>query len=308
MKIAIASGKGGTGKSSVAINLSYLLLEDGINVNLLDCDVEEPNCHLFLNNNITFEKETAAEVIIPKINSDLCIACRKCAEFCKFKAQTVFKISNKIEHLFFSELCHSCGGCFLVCPQKAISKSCREIGKIKEKHVDLLSYPLLKLIYGELNIMEAKSPPLIQKVKEFAGKISEEDKGNREDKNNGDGKTVTIIDAPPGTSCPALAAIDGCDLILLVTEPTVFGVNDLELAADMVDSLNIPYKIIINKSDDNDNLVEKFIKKKNVEILAKIPNEKNYAKAYSRGEIMVQTYPEIKKYYQPIMDYIKKQV
>ena len=206
MIISIASGKGGTGKTTLAVNLTYAL-ED--NVQLLDCDVEEPNGHLFLNRDI--QKEYAAYTTIPLVDQSICSLCGECAEICQFNAIVVAGKSV----LTFPKMCHSCGGCMLICPEKAISEQKREIGKIR-----IGSIKQALFTEGILNIGEAMSPPLIKAVKT---EIKTE--------------KINIIDAPPGTSCPVVTAMSGSDYVLMVTEPTPFGLHDLKLAVELYESI-----------------------------------------------------------------------
>lgn len=278
MKIAIASGKGGTGKSTVAINLSYYLAEKNNDITLLDCDVEEPNCHIFLNPEINYQDTIYLEV--PDVDSNKCTGCKKCTDLCEFNALAV--VNNKV--LIFPELCHGCGGCKLICPQKAIFDAKREVGIIESGSLKNINF-----IHGKLRIGEAMSPPLIKAVK----KIADEKYLN----------STQIIDCPPGTSCPVIAAINGVDYVLLVAEPTPFGLNDLALAADMLEEIELPYSIVINKSSTGDYLIEDFASLRKKEIITKIPDNINSAKAYSEGHIIIEKMPEFKKYFEPIKTY-----
>ena len=263
MIISIASGKGGTGKTTVATNLSASLKSG---VTLLDCDVEEPNAHLFIKPEM--ESEETITTPVPKIDEEKCTLCGKCCEICQFKA--IVRIADTI--LPFTDLCHSCGGCFRVCPVNAISETGRELGKIEKGHMNGI-----KFIHGRLRVGEAMSPPLIRKVRSYADK---------------DG--VTIIDAPPGTSCPVIAAMKNTDFIILVTEPTPFGLHDLKLAAGAVKLLNIPSGIIINRSDLGDKKVNDFAAEEKIPILMEIPFDRKIAESYSRGELVVDNFPEWK--------------
>ena len=209
MIISIASGKGGTGKTTVATNLAVSI---GSDVQLLDCDVEEPNAHLFIDPVIEQSKKVYTPV--PKIDEEKCNFCKKCAEICRFKAIAVIKEIV----LTFPELCHSCGGCVEVCPENAITETGRELGVIETGHRNSLAF-----VHGRLRVGEAMSPPLIREVRSQT----------RSDQ-------LTIIDAPPGTSCPVIAAMKGTDFVLMVTEPTPFGLHDLKLAVEAVKLLEIP--------------------------------------------------------------------
>ena len=275
MIISIASGKGGTGKTTVATNLSASLRSG---VKLLDCDVEEPNCHLFIKP--VMESKETITTPVPKIDEEKCTLCGKCCEICQFKA--IVRIADTI--LPFHELCHSCGGCFRVCPENAISERGRELGVIEKGHKNGIEF-----IHGRLRVGEAMSPPLIRKVRTY---IKEED--------------IAIIDAPPGTSCPVIAAMKDTDFIILVTEPTPFGLHDLKLAAGAVKLLNIPCGIVINRSDLGDKKVNAFAEEEKIPILMEIPFDRKIAESYSRGELVVENFPEWKDKFINLYDDIEK--
>ncbi len=261
MIISVASGKGGTGKTTVATNLALSLQTE---VQLLDCDVEEPNAHLFIKPSIQ-EKETVFTPV-PKIDEDKCTLCRKCVEICRFRAIVV--IGETI--LTFPELCHSCGGCEIVCPEKAISETGRELGDLERGNKDALKFGL-----GRLRIGEAMAPPLIREVRALS-----------------QAEGVVIIDAPPGTSCPVIAAIKGVDFVLMVTEPTPFGLHDLKLAVEAVKLLGLPHGLVINRSDIGDNGVKEYAAQEGLPILMEIPFDRKIAEAYSRGHLIIEEMPE----------------
>lgn len=263
MIISIASGKGGTGKTTVATNLAASLEKD---VTLLDCDVEEPNAHLFLNPVIEI-KETITTPV-PEIDDSKCTLCGKCVDICQFRA--IVRIADTI--LTFNDLCHSCGGCMEVCPEGAITETGRELGVIEKGSKNKIAF-----IHGRLRIGEAMSPPLIKKVRSMA-----------------EGDALTIIDAPPGTSCPVISAMKGTDFVILVTEPTPFGLNDLKLAAGAVKMMGIPCGLVINRSDMGDDNVRQFATEENIPILMEIPFDRKIAEAYSRGELVVESLPQWK--------------
>ncbi len=257
MNIVVASGKGGTGKTTVAVNLALAL--DQEKTQLLDCDVEEPNAHLFLKP--VFDKSREVGIPVPAINLAQCSFCGRCSEVCAFNALAVLK--NQV--MVFEELCHGCGGCAYLCPERAITERHRPIGIIESGKAGKLDYG-----HGRLNPGEAMSPPLINAVK----KMSNPEK-------------ITIIDAPPGTSCPVVSAVKGCDYCVLVTEPTPFGLNDLDLAFQMVNKLDIPAGAVINRSDLGDGKVEEYCQIKNLPLLQKIPFDRALAELYACGEPVV---------------------
>ena len=261
INLVIASGKGGTGKTTVAVNLALSLKEN--NVQLLDCDVEEPNAHLFLKPVI--ESAMDVSIPIPEIDLEKCNYCGRCAEVCSFNALAVFQDQVMV----LAELCHGCGSCAYFCPEKAIREVKRPIGVIESGTAGVLQFA-----HGRLNPGEAMSPPLINAVKKLIMPDS-----------------ITIIDAPPGTSCPVVNAVNGCDFCLLVTEPTPFGLNDLDLAYQMVTRLDIPVGVVINRCDIGDDGVEKYCSKHNLLVLQKIAFDIEIARLYARGEPVVLHLP-----------------
>jgi MinD superfamily P-loop ATPase len=264
MIISIASGKGGTGKTTVATNLA-VSLESG--VQLLDCDVEEPNAHLFIQAVIEGVKTITTPV--PEVDMEKCTLCRKCGEICQFKAIVV--IAETV--LPFHELCHSCGGCVEVCPEGAITEVGRELGVIEYGHRDGLEF-----VHGRLRVGEAMSPPLIRRVREYTRP-----------------GVLTIIDAPPGTSCPVIASMKGADFVLMVTEPTPFGLHDLKLAVGAARILGIPCGLVINRSDMGDDQATTYARKEDIPVLMEIPFDRRIAEAYSRGQMIVEVMPEWKE-------------
>lgn len=268
MIISIASGKGGTGKTTIAVNLALALAKDKEkNVQFLDCDVEEPNAHLFLKPVITSSE--SVEIPVPKIDDKKCNYCGKCAEVCVFNAIAVTK--NKV--LVFPGMCHGCGACTLFCPEKAISEEGNEIGILEEGKAESINFT-----HGRLNIGEPMAPPIIRKIKK---KIKKDGiKGENNDITN---HHITLIDAPPGTSCPVIESIKDSDYTILVTEPTPFGLHDLILAVEVLRKLKIPHGVVLNKCDIGDYKVEEYCKKNNITILLSIPLDREIAVAYSKG-------------------------
>ena len=277
MIISVASGKGGTGKTTVATNLA---LSIGSNVQVLDCDVEEPNAHLFIQPIV--EEVNIITTPVPEVDMEKCSLCGKCGEICQFKAIVV--IGETV--LPFHEMCHSCGGCMEVCPEKAITETGRDLGVIEVGHKNGLEF-----VHGRLRVGEAMSPPLIREVRAYAHT-----------------DTLTIIDAPPGTSCPVIAAMKGADFVLLVTEPTPFGLYDLKLAVGAVKILGIPCGLVINRSDMGDDKVMAYAKKENLPVLMEIPFDRRIAEVYSIGEVVVEAMPEWKEKFSELYDRIQEQV
>jgi MinD superfamily P-loop ATPase len=259
--ISIASGKGGTGKTTVAVNLALSLPAGSVQV--IDCDVEEPNSHLFLTPSI--HRVTSVGIPVPRINESKCTYCGKCAQVCEYHAMAVI-LKNV---LVFDELCHGCGACSYLCPEKAIFEVEREIGIIQEGNANGINF-----INGVLNIGEPMASPLIRRVK---GKIQKE--------------KIVILDAPPGTACPVIESVKGSDFCLLVTEPTPFGLNDLELAVGMLEKLGIPKGVVINKADVGDREVWDYCQSKNIPILMEITMDRRIAESYSKGIPMVVENP-----------------
>jgi MinD superfamily P-loop ATPase len=274
MIISVASGKGGTGKTTVATNLARSI---GSGVQLLDCDVEEPNAHLFINP--LFKESQTVSAPVPQVNEKKCTYCGKCAEICQFKAIAV--LNDNV--LVFGELCHSCGGCWEICPEDAIQQGARELGVIEKGLSNGIEF-----IHGRLRVGEAMSPPLINKVRSYQ-----------------DPDKLTIIDAPPGTSCPVIASMKDSDFVLLVTEPTPFGLHDLKLAVGAAQILNIPRGLVINRSDLGDNKTKEYAQEMNLPILMEIPFNREIAEAYSRGEMLVDAMPEWKEKFLGLHDKIK---
>jgi len=279
MIISVASGKGGTGKTLVASSLA-LSLKERDNVQLLDCDVEEPNEYIFLKPTITQSEKVY--IPMPKVDEEKCTYCGKCAEACHFNAIAVIK--EKV--LVFRELCHGCGVCSYICPEKAISEEGREIGVVESGHSDSVQF-----VQGTLTVGEPIAPAVITKVKEHAI-------------NDG----IVIIDVSPGTSCPVVEAVKDSDFCLLVTEPTPFGLNDLVLAIETVRQLNIPCGIVLNRVGVGDKKTEEYCQKENIPILLTIPLNTEIASFYSRGIPLVEGMPQWKSSFLGLFDKIKEMV
>ena len=277
MIISVASGKGGTGKTLVATSLA-LSLTDKERVQLLDCDVEEPNAHIFLKPIIT--RSEPVYVQVPEVDEKKCNYCGKCAEVCAYHAVAVFP-----EHvLVFPDLCHGCGACSYLCPEKAISEQEREIGIAESGHSNGIG-----LAQGKLTVGEAVPTPIIRKVKERA-----------------DHNSTVIIDVSPGTSCPVVQSVKGSDFCLLVTEPTPFGLNDLVLAVETVKELKVPCGVVINRVGVGDDKVEEYCLKEKIPILLTIPLDSEIARLYSRGVALVEGMPQWKEIFLELLERIRE--
>jgi MinD superfamily P-loop ATPase len=277
MIISIASGKGGTGKTLIATSLA-LSLKEKERVQLLDCDVEEPNCHILLRPIFTSSEKVS--IPVPEINEDRCTGCGKCAEICAYHALAV--LAKQV--LVFPNLCHGCGACSYLCPEKAIHEKEMEIGVIEFGDTGGINF-----IHGKLNPGEAMATPVIRRVKDHI-----------------DHDSVVIIDSAPGTSCPVVEAVEGSDFCLLVTEPTPFGLNDLKLAIDMVRELDIPCGVVINRQGQSSNGVEGYCNLKKIPIILTIPMDVEIARLYSRGVTLVEGVPRWKTAFKMVYKQIQE--
>jgi MinD superfamily P-loop ATPase len=276
MIISIASGKGGTGKTTIAVNLALSLPKGA--VQLIDCDVEEPNSHLFLSPSI--HQVTSMGIPVPRIDESKCTYCGKCAKVCEYHAIAVI-LENV---LVFDELCHGCGACSYLCPEKAIFEMEREIGIVQEGSANGISFA-----NGVLNVGEPMASPLIRKAKE---KIQKD--------------RIVILDAPPGTACPVIETVKGSDFCLLVTEPTPFGLNDLELAVGMLEKLGIPRGVVVNKADVGDREVWDYCQSKNIPILMEIPMDRRIAESYSKGIPIIVAHPSYVQKFKDLFEKVEK--
>jgi len=279
VKIAIASGKGGTGKTTVATNLAYVASKNGRAVAYLDCDVEEPNGHLFLKPEIA--ERSPVGHLIPHVDEDKCKNCGQCGEICQYSA--IVCLGQKV--LVYPELCHACGGCMRVCPSDAITEVAREIGTL-----EVGSAGTIRFVHGLLNIGEAMSPPVIRAVKDAAPDVD-----------------LLLVDAPPGTSCPVIESVRDADFIVLVTEPTPFGLNDLKLAVDMVRVLGLRFGVVINRSDSGDDAVRRYCESDGIGILAEIPDDRQVAEAYSRGLMASEALPDYRARFEELLGVLSEQ-
>lgn len=262
-RIAVASGKGGTGKTTVAVSLA-LALCDHLPVQLVDCDVEEPNAHLFLSPRIT--RRAPAEIPVPDVDLESCTSCGACAQACRYGALAV--VQKKV--LFHPELCHGCGLCTLVCSERAIRERPRAIGWIEEG--DAQGIPFLQ---GILNVGEPMAAPIIRRLKQRL-----------------DPERLTILDAPPGTGCPVIETLKDADFALLVTEPTPFGLHDLGLALEVARILDIPAGVVISKDGVGTDALERYCIEVGIPVLLRIPMDRRIAAAYAHGVPLVSAFPE----------------
>ena len=280
MRIAVASGKGGTGKTTVATNLALVASQDGRSVAYLDCDVEEPNGALFLKPQIS--ETRPVEVSIPEVDSSKCNGCGLCGKICQYSAIVVMKETV----LVFPELCHGCAGCWLVCPTGAIAESHRQTGQLELGRAGKVQF-----VQGLLNIGEVMSPPVIGAVKAAAPDVD-----------------FLVIDSPPGTSCPVIESVRGADYVLLVTEPTPFGLNDLKLAVEMVRALKLPFAVVINRADMGDDQTRQYCRQEGIDVIAEIPDDRQVAEAYSRGEMMCEAIPKYRNLYGDLLTELEKRM
>ena len=268
MIVSIASGKGGTGKTTLAASFSRVWEKPVIAV---DLDVEEPNLHLFLHPH--FDETTPAWLEVPLVDESKCSLCRACSELCQFKAISVL---GKLV-LTFPEMCHGCGGCMAVCPERAISSGQREMGEIIRGHVNGTEF-----LMGRLRVGEAMSPPFMRQVK---ARLKEIIAASGSD---------AIIDAPPGVSCPAVNAVMDSDVIVLVTEPTPFGFHDFKLAYEAFSPLGKPMGAVVNRAGIGNGDIYTFCGETGIPILGEIPFERTIAEAYARGAIIADLSTELR--------------
>ncbi|NLK67283.1 MAG: 4Fe-4S binding protein [Campylobacteraceae bacterium] len=274
LKIAVLSGKGGAGKTLVSVNLAAVAK----NSTYIDCDVEEPNGYLFFKPENVVKKDVTVK--IPVVDDELCNGCRKCVKFCRYNALAYIK--NKV--VVYDQICHSCGGCMLVCPHGAISEKDRTIGKIESG-----TSKDTQIYTGVLNIGEVSGVPIIKEMVEskFDG--------------------LTIIDSPPGSACIVMESIKDANYCILVAEPTIFGVHNLEMIHELVKVFGKKFGVIINKSLDSDELVESFCKENGVKILGKIPFDKELGELNSDAKIAVRESVKYKELFLNLLDKVLKE-
>ncbi len=264
LRIAVASGKGGTGKTTVAVNLAAALAAAETAVAYVDCDVEEPNGHLFLSP--TDLRREVVTVQVPEVDPRRCNLCGACGSACRFSA--ILALPEEV--LTFPQLCHSCGGCVIACPERAIREVPRAVGVVEEGCAGSVAF-----VHGKLDVGVPMAPPVIRAVLDAAPT-----------------DRVVVMDAPPGTSCPVMAAVRDADVVLLVTEPTPFGLNDLKLAVSMVRALGVPLGVVVNRVGIGDESVRSYCARESIPVLMEIPNDRGVAEAYSRGGLALQVLPD----------------
>ncbi len=262
MKVVIASGKGGAGKTMLSVNLAVVMAAE-MTVGLLDCDVEEPDCHLYLRPSAV--NTGPVSTAVPQIDAALCDGCGLCARACEFHALLALPGLP----LVMPELCHGCGVCSFVCPRGAVSDGAREIGSVSDGDARGVH-----LRWGLLTVGEARSTPVIRAVKDLSGSQPMD---------------LVIIDAPPGVACPVVETMRGADYVILVAEPTRFGLHDLRLAARTAQELGLPFGVVVNRAGIGDDGVERFCKEEGIPVLMEIPEDRRVAEACSRGEALAAT-------------------
>lgn len=290
MNIAVLSGKGGTGKTLLSVNMAAAS-ESAI---YIDCDVEEPNGYLFFKPEAIVEENVSVK--IPEVNKELCSGCRKCVDFCKFNALAFIKKAP----IVFGDICHSCGGCSLLCPENAITEKDKVIGKIEKG-----KFQGIDVYTGILNTGEVSGVPIIEKLLEENRKSS----SNGEVSNNIEGnERLSIIDCPPGSACIVMESIKDADFCVLVAEPTAFGAHNLEMVYELVSLFGKPFGVVLNKCLDGENPSEEFCKEKGIKILGRVPFEKELGELNSNAKIAARESERYNKLFKNILETVKGEV
>jgi MinD superfamily P-loop ATPase len=281
LRIAIASGKGGTGKTTIATNLAKAAAEKGTTVKYVDCDVEEPNGHIFLKPEIENTREVT--VCVPEVDKDKCSGCGKCGEVCQYGA--IVHLGGK-NVLTFENLCHSCGGCRLLCPEQAIRDKQIKIGQVESGKSGSVDF-----IRGVLSIGNVRSVSLISQLKQTV-----------------DSEGLVILDVPPGTSCPVVESLKGADFVLLVTEPTPFGLHDLRCAIELVRKMGLEFGVVINRDGCGDDKVQKYCEDEDVEVLMSVQDDRRIAETYSVGKMIIDVLPDYKRKFADLYESVSKRL
>jgi MinD superfamily P-loop ATPase len=254
--ITVAAGKGGTGKTLVAVNLALSLHKAGVETTLVDADVEEPNAHIFVNPIISRNEDVT--ISIPRIDADLCDRCGECSSFCAYGALA----TTPDRVLVFEDLCHGCGGCTIICPLRAIQEEQRVVGAVEYGSTE----EGMGFRQGILSIGEPKASPIISLLRQGL-----------------DPDSVNIVDCGPGTGCSVMTTVHGSDICLMVTEPTPFGLHDLLMAVKMAEALGVPTAVVVNKDVPGDGEVKRFCADNGLEIVLSIPFSREIARLSSDG-------------------------
>ena len=282
MNIAIASGKGGTGKTTIATSLAHALAQAQISTQFYDCDVEAPNAHIFLHPSLSQEEKV--ELLVPEVNEEKCTSCGKCASVCQYNAILILG-----KPLIFPELCHSCGACLHACPESAITETPKQIGKLASG----LTPDNIHFHHGLLDIGQPMAVPIISQLKQNLSTQKDQ---------------INIIDAPPGTSCPVVETIRNTDFVILVSEPNPFGLHDLKLAHQLVQELNLPTGLVINKDEPGFSQLEEYCQENHLEILMRIPFKKEYSHQISEGKLLDQLDPTLNTQFTELIKTIENKI
>jgi MinD superfamily P-loop ATPase len=278
MQIAIASGKGGTGKTLLSTNLASFLAETQ-QVLLVDLDVEEPNSGLFIKGERILSEDKFK--MIPEWSGS-CSLCGLCQDVCQFHA--VLRLGTHI--MVFPELCHSCYACSELCPEQALPMIPRRMGMMTSSVQNGLSF-----VESRLDIGQEQAVPMISQTKKYINTLFP----------NG---TITILDSPPGTSCPVIETVKDADFVILITEPTPFGLHDLKLAVETVRTLHKKFGVVINRHGIGNNDVADYCRAETIPVLAQIPNDRRIAELYSRGDLVYPHIPDVQEQLSLIVEYL----